>query len=293
MSVARDEFVDLHTHSTASDGSRSPADVVREAQRAGLAAVALTDHDTIDGLAEARTAGRELGVRVIAGVELSAVEEGAETHVLGLHLVDTTSLELDLTSLRAMRLARAKRIVSRLNELGVRIDFADVLEQAAGGAVGRPHIARALMSHGWATDLRDAFDRYLGNGRPAFVPKDRLAITDAIAMIHRTGGLAILAHPGPSGTRERIEVLGRAGLDGVEVRHPSHGAEDVARLSALVEHFGMVPSGGSDWHGGTDGHRVLGMMRVPAAWVARQEARLAGRGNISEEDERRSRIDVA
>ena len=281
MTHGEDAFVDLHTHSTASDGSRTPADVVSEARRAGLVAVALTDHDTVAGLEDARTAGREQGVRVISGVELSAVEDDTETHVLGLHLADTAMLERDLAGLRAMRLARAERIVSRLNELGVRIEFADVLEQAAGGAVGRPHIARALMSHGWATDVRDAFDRYLGNGRAAFVPKDRLAVTDAIAMIHRAGGLAVLAHPGATGTRQRIEALAKAGLDGVEVRHPSHGAEDVARLTALVEYFGLVPSGGSDWHGATDGHRVLGMMRVPAAWVARQEARLARRGDAT------------
>lgn len=293
MTSGEDAFVDLHTHSTASDGSRAPADVVREAQRAGLAAVALTDHDTVAGIEEARAAGREQGVRVISGVELSAVEDDAETHVLGLHLADTAMLERDLTALRAMRLARAERIVTRLNELGVRIELADVLEQAAGGAIGRPHIARALMSHGWATDVRDAFDRYLGNGRPAFVPKDRLAVSDAIAMIHRAGGLAVLAHPGASGTRQRIETLAKSGLDGVEVRHPSHGAEDIARLTALVDYFGLVPSGGSDWHGATDGHRVLGMMRVPAAWVARQEARLARRTGASASGAGDTQIGVA
>ena len=290
---ARDQFVDLHTHSTASDGSRLPADVVREAHRAGLIALALTDHDTVDGLDEARAAGRDLGVRVIAGVELSAVEDSAETHVLGLHLADPASLALDLARLRAMRLARAEQIVSRLNALGVRIEFSDVLEQAAGGAVGRPHIARALMSHGWATDIRDAFDRYLGNGRPAFVPKEQLAVTEAIAMIHRAGGLAVLAHPGAAGTRQRIEARAAAGLDGVEVRHPSHGAEDVARLTALVEHFHLVPSGGSDWHGATDGNRILGMMRVPAEWVARQEARIVRRSADSTDGDRRTHIDVA
>ena len=290
---AREQFVDLHTHSTASDGARRPADVVREAQRAGLSAVALTDHDTIDGLSEARDAGRELGVRVIAGVELSAVEDTIETHVLGLHLGDPTSLELDLARLRRMRVARAEQMVERLNALGVRITFSDVLEQAAGGAVGRPHIARALMSHGWAVDMRDAFDRYLGNGRSAFVPKDQLPITEAIAMIHRARGLAILAHPGTSGTRDRIEALAANGLDGVETRHPSHGAEDIARLTVLVDHFGLVPSGGSDWHGATDGNRVLGMMRVPADWVVRQEARIARRSPELESGDPRAHIDVA
>ena len=285
MNAAPGSFVDLHTHSTASDGARPAADVVREAQRAGLAGVALTDHDTLDGLAEAREAGRALGVRVIAGVELSAVEGDVETHVLGLHLADTAALESRLAELRTMRLSRAERIVRRLNELGVRIAFDDVMCQAAGGAIGRPHIARALVSDGWATDLRDAFDRYLGNGRPAFVAKDRLPVKDAIAMIHAAGGLAILAHPGQTGTRERIEALAADGLDGVEVRHPGHSAEDIARLGALVDHFGLTPSGGSDWHGGVEGNRVIGMMNVPAAWLERQDERLARQARATGEDQ--------
>jgi hypothetical protein len=270
-------FVDLHSHSTASDGSRAPRDVVLEAKRVGLAALALTDHDTLSGVGEALTAGAELGVRVVTGVELSAVEEDTETHILGLHLSDTRALEARLVSLRDMRRTRAERIVVRLNELGVRIEFSAVLEQAAGGAIGRPHVARAMIAEGWAIDFRDAFDRYLGNGRPAFVAKERLAVTDAIDLIHAAGGLAILAHPGSSGTRERIAAFVAQGMDGVEVRHPSHSSEDVARLLALVEHFSLVPSGGSDWHGATDGPRTLGMMKVPADWLGRQDGRVRAR----------------
>lgn len=249
-----------------------------------MIALALTDHDTIAGLPEAADAGRSLGVRIVPGVELSAVEDDDETHVLGLHLRDTAALERRLDALRAMRIARGERIVVRLNELGVRIGLDDVLTEAAGGAVGRPHVARALVNSGWATDLRDAFDRYLGNGRPAYVPKERLAMSEAIAMIHAAGGLAILAHPGQSGTRKRIESLAAQGLDGVEVRHPSHSSEDAARLGALVDHFGLVPSGGSDWHGLTEGNRVLGAMRIPARWLERQEQRLAERPGSTGDD---------
>ena len=279
-------LVDLHTHSTASDGSRLPADVVREANRIGLVAVAITDHDTLDGLAEARAAGAELGVRIINGIELSAVEDDVETHVLGLHLADTAELASSLVALRNMRLSRAERIVARLNDLGVRISFDDVLREAAGGAVGRPHIARAMVNDGWATDFRDAFDRYLGNGRAAFVQKDHLSLIDAIAMIHRAGGLAVLAHPGPAGSRARIELLATAGLDGVEVKHPGHSAEDTARLGALAEHFDLVPSGGSDWHGAADGPRRLGMMNVPADWLRRQDERAARRASTRVDRER-------
>jgi len=270
-------FVDLHAHSTASDGSRAPADVVREAKRIGLAAIALTDHDTVAGIAEATAAAEELGVRVVPGVELSAVEGDVETHILGLHLSDTRELEAKLIALREMRRTRAERMVQRLNELGVRIDFASVLEQAAGGAIGRPHVARAMIAEGWAVDFRDAFERYLGNGRPAYVTKDRLAVSEATGLIHRAGGLAILAHPSHSGTRERIAAFVEQGMDGIEVRHPSHSAEDTARLAALVEHFSLVPSGGSDWHGSADGPRTLGMMRVPIDWLGRQDNRIRAR----------------
>jgi predicted metal-dependent phosphoesterase TrpH len=273
-------FVDLHSHSTASDGARAPRDVVLEAKRVGLAALALTDHDTLGGIAEAMSTGAEVGMRVIAGVELSAVEGDNETHILGLHLSDPRPIEANLIALRDMRHSRAERIVLRLNELGVRLEFSAVLEQAAGGAIGRPHVARAMIAEGWAVDLRDAFDRYLGSGRPAFVGKDRLAVTDAIDLIHAAGGLAVLAHPGSSGTRDRIEAFATQGIDGVEVRHPSHSSEDAARLLALVEHFSLVPSGGSDWHGAADGPRTLGMMRVPAEWLARQDDRLRARAAV-------------
>jgi len=277
MTSSETGFVDLHTHSTASDGSRPAREVVRAARDLGLAAIALTDHDTVAGLADADAEGRSLGVRVVPGVELSAVEGDVETHLLGLHLADVHRLDTRLGELRTMRVTRAERIVARLNELGVKVTMEDVLTQSGGGAVGRPHIARALVNDGWATDLRDAFDRYLGNGRSAFVPKDRLAIEDAIAMIHDAGGLAVLAHPGASGTRARIEALVAHGLDGVEVRHPSHSHEDVVRLQALVDHFRLVPSGGSDWHGMSEGGRALGGMRIPLAWLERQDTFVSAR----------------
>jgi 3',5'-nucleoside bisphosphate phosphatase len=270
-------FVDLHSHSTASDGSRAPADVVREAKRVGLTALALTDHDTLDGIPEATATGDDLGVRVVPGVELSAVEGDSETHILGLHLTDTQEMEQALIGLRDMRRSRAERIVIRLNELGVRVEFSSVLEQAAGGAIGRPHVARAMIAEGWAVDFRDAFDRYLGNGRPAYVSKDRLAVADAIGLIHRAGGLAVLAHPGQAGTKDRVEAFVRQGIDGLEVRHPGHTSEDTMRLGALVAHFSLVASGGSDWHGAADGPRILGTMHVPAEWLQIQDSRIRAR----------------
>ena len=268
-------FVDLHMHSTASDGSQTPGDVIRAAKAAGLSAIALTDHDTIAGLADARTAGAALGVRVVNGVELSAVEGAAETHLLGLHLCDTLVIERELGNLRDMRERRGQQIVERLVALGVQVTFDDVLAQAGGGVVGRPHVARALVADGWATDVRDAFDRYLGAGKPAYVAKDQLGMADAIAMIHAAGGLAVLAHPGGAATRERLNALIAFGLDGVEVKHPGHSPSDTARLTTLAGQLGLVMSGGSDWHGAADGPRTIGMMQVPEAWLAQQDERLA------------------
>jgi predicted metal-dependent phosphoesterase TrpH len=271
-------YVDLHMHSTASDGSRAPADVVRAAKAARLAAIALTDHDSVAGLPEARDAGAELGVRVINGVELSAVEGQTETHLLGLHLRETASLERTLAELREMRARRARQIVERLNQLGVPLALEDVLAQAGSGVVGRPHVARAMIAEGWAVDSRDAFERYLGAGRPAFVAKEQLRMPDAIGMVQKAGGLAILAHPAGAGTRERLEALRALGLDGVEVKHPSHSPTDTSRLRALCDQLGLVLSGGSDWHGAADGARTIGMMQVPFEWLARQDDRLAALG---------------
>ncbi|MGQ0713332.1 MAG: PHP domain-containing protein [Gemmatimonadaceae bacterium] len=267
-----ERFVDLHMHSTASDGVLAPAAVVAAAQAAGLTAIALTDHDTLEGVTEARTAGESLGVRVVCGVELSAHEGDKEFHVLGLHLSRLGALEDRLSTLRATRRTRAVQIVDKLRALGIPIELDAVWRQAGLGAVGRPHIARVLITNKWAVDHRDAFDRLLGSGRPAYVPKQRLPLGEAVKMLHDAGGIAVLAHPGPDGSRARLEAFKRLGVDGVEVRHPSHTSEDVARLSALADFLALVPSGGSDWHGASEGPRTIGNMRVPLAWLERQEA---------------------
>ncbi len=268
-------FIDLHVHSTASDGTHAPAVVVAAARAAGLAAVALTDHDSFAGIPEAREAGASLGVRIVCGVELSATEGERETHILGLHMSKASKMESHLATFRASRGERAERIVQTLHGIGVYLSLESVLEVANGGAIGRPHIAKAMVESGWARDVRDAFDRYLGNGRPAYVAKYRLGMADAIRLIHEAGGLAFLAHPGVDGTRARMESLATMGLDGVEVRHPGHHAHDTARLSALADHFGLLPTGGSDWHGAAEGPRALGCMRVPSEWLEQHDARLA------------------
>ena len=269
--------VDLHMHSTASDGARSPEEVAAAAYAAGLAAIALTDHDTVSGVDAARIAGARLGLRVITGVELSADDEGREIHVLGLHLERLELIEMAMQEFRATRIDRARLMVDRLNALGVPVTFESVIAQAAGGAVGRPHVARAVVAGGWALEQREVFDRWLGNGKPANVPKQRLDVAEAIRIIHEAGGLAIVAHPGVDCNRTRIERLVTLGIDGLEVRHPGHSADEIRRLGALVEHFRLVPSGGSDWHGAPEGSRTIGCMQVPYDVLERQEARLAAR----------------
>ncbi|HUQ99164.1 MAG TPA: PHP domain-containing protein [Gemmatimonadaceae bacterium] len=267
--------VDLHTHSTASDGILPPERVIQAARECGLAALALTDHDTIEGIPAAREAADAAGIRLIPGVELSAFHEGHEVHLLALHLSHLDALQQRLTELRTLRHGRAERIVEKLNALGIAVTIQEVLQQANGGAVGRPHIARAMIARGAAGDFRDAFARYLGANGTAFVPKDKLSIEDAIAMAHEAGAIAIWAHPGDGGRRERLEPLVAAGLDGIEIRHPSHSSEDCKRLKALADFFKLVPSGGSDWHGANDGSRKLGMMNVPKEWLALQDERVA------------------
>jgi len=268
-------FVDLHTHSTASDGTLSPEQVIDAAKRCRLAAIALTDHDTINGVSAARAAAERVGVRLIAGVELSAFQDDHEVHILALHVTQLESLERRLGELRALRYTRAERIVEKLNSLGVPVTLDEVLQQSNGGSVGRPHVARALIARGVVSDFRDAFTRYLGANGSAFVPKARVSIEDAIRIAHEAGALAVWAHPGDGGRRERLEPLVAAGLDGVEVKHPSHSAEDVKRLQALSDFFGLVQSGGSDWHGASDGPRRLGIMNVPLEWLEKQDEKLA------------------
>ena len=269
--------VDLHSHSTASDGAFAPALVVELAHKAGLSAIALTDHDTLAGVAAAREKAALLGVRVVAGVELSVIDGEREVHLLGLHIARVDMLEGELAAIREARRARAVAIVAKLNALGVPITEDLVWTEAGDGAVGRPHIAKALIAGGWVRDQREAFDRYLGAGRPANVDKYRLSAVDGIRLVHEAGGIAVFAHPGSDGRRERIEPLVAAGLDGIEVRHPSHSAADISRLTALTEFFGLVPSGGSDWHGAIEGPRVLGALHVPAEWLDRQDALVAAR----------------
>ncbi len=269
--------IDLHLHTTASDGVLSPTEVVAAAESSGVDVIALTDHDSIGGIAEARSAGAAAGVRIVAGVELSAHDDEREVHVLGLHVERLEALGTRLADLSQARLERAREIVERLNAVGVRIEFEDVIALAGACALGRPHVARTLIAHGWAHDHRDAFDRYLLPGRPGYVPKRRLPMREATTILHEAGGLAVLAHPSAEDSLERLTAFARDGLDGLEVVHPSLGSDDRSRLRAIADHLGLVKSGGSDWHGLKDGSRRIGAEDVPVTWLDAQEGRVAER----------------
>ncbi len=272
-----ERYVDLHAHSTASDGAVSPTELVEAAHRAKLKAIAITDHDSIAGNDEAVAAGQHLGIRVVRGCELSAYDADFEIHLLALHIRDAGALRPSLEGFQRERVERGYAIVERLARAGVPVSIDEVMAEAAGAALGRPHIARVLIRAGHAADHREAFDRFLGAGKPAYVPKPRLDIADAIGLAHSAGALAVWAHPGRDGTRERLARLTTHGLDGVEVRHPGHTPADGVRLTKLATDLDLVPSGGSDWHGATEGYRILGNMHVPEAWLDLQDVRLATR----------------
>jgi 3',5'-nucleoside bisphosphate phosphatase len=267
--------VDLHVHSTASDGSLPPERVVERARAAGLSAIALTDHDTLAGVPAAVAAGERVGVRVVGGCEFSSAAPWGEMHVLGYFLPShSPELESFLERSRADRVRRAREMVTRLQRLGVSLEFDDVLLQARGGAVGRPHVARAIVRQGSATGISDAFDRYIGRGRPAFVDKVLPAFREITDLVHSVRGLVSVAHIKERGTRSFLERLQRDGLDAVETRHPSHDPELRARLTDIALRLGLLRTGGSDWHGDPEPgetHGALGSQQVPLEWLERLE----------------------
>jgi 3',5'-nucleoside bisphosphate phosphatase len=247
--------------------------VVRRAAAAGLCAVALTDHDTVGGIAEAVTAAERYGIRVVGGCEFSAAAPWGEMHVLGYFLPpNSPALEAFLERCRADRMRRAQAMVEQLHRLGVELPFESVLQESAGGAVGRPHVARAIVRHGGAMDLSEAFDRFIGRGRPAFVEKTLPEFRTIADLVHSVGGVVSVAHLKERGTLSFIERLKGEGLDAVETRHPSHDPDLRARLTDVTLRLGLLRTGGSDWHGDPEPgvtHSTIGSQHVPREWLDR------------------------
>lgn len=262
------EWVDLHLHSTASDGTLPPAEVVRRAAAVGLAGLALTDHDTVDGLAEAASAAEEVGLAFLPGAELSANEPGTSVHLLA-YAFDPRDGELlsFLELYRRDRIRRAREMVRKLNSLGVPLDYREVEAETGSAAPTRAHVARALLRTGLAPSPRQVFGRYLSRGRPAFVEKRPTPPSEVIDLVHRARGVVLLAHPGREHGDEAIRRWVAEGLDGIEVVHPENPPEVRRRLEALAAELGLLRSGGSDWHGPGAYRSELGSERVPAEWM--------------------------
>jgi predicted metal-dependent phosphoesterase TrpH len=260
--------IDLHLHSTCSDGTFSPEEVAWRAIEADLSIISLTDHDSIEGVAAAQKEGEKLGLEVITGTELSAQADGTDIHILGYHIQgDHPGLADCLDTCRNERKNRAERIVKKLNSMGLRIGFEQVLAKAGNGAIGRPHVADVLVEEGLVFSSNEAFQKYLGYSKPAYEPKHTLSPSDAIQVIHSAGGLACLAHPGLYGRDDLIPELVEAGLDGIEVRHTKHGPTEIKRYTNIADQFGLLPTGGSDCHGDGRGSSVIGTVDVPRSYA--------------------------
>ncbi len=247
--------IDLHIHTTASDGTDAPARVVERARELGLAAIAVTDHDSASGVAEAAKAGAELGVEVVPGVELSTDWKGHRAHLLGYYIdPDSPALAPALNWAVTERIERNEKIVALLRRDGFDISIPDLEREFPDAVLGRPHIAEHLLLKGYVSSVRDAFDRYLGDGMPYFLPKGRIAIERAVALIRASGGAAVLAHPLQYGhDRKTLEAFledgVRIGVSGLEAVYSEHTPEDEALLRGYAEKFGLCVTGGSDYHG--------------------------------------------
>lgn len=270
---------DLHSHSICSDGAHSPEELVRRALNAGLAVLSLTDHDSVNGVDEAIAAGLEHGLEVIPGVELSATLPTKEIHILG-YFVDIRNSEFlnAISVFRTERIKRAERIVEKLNKLNIPLKMEDVLAQAGEAAIGRPHIAKAMVQEGHADSYHQVFAKYIGDGGPASVRKSPLSPDEAIRLINAAGGLSFVAHPGKSLTEDEVLELIRLGIDGIEVIHPSHSPELAAHYRAIVNQYYLLSSGGSDYHGGMKGDdHVLGEVSISTDIVDAMRQRLFSR----------------
>mgnify|MGYP001428882666 CR=1 FL=1 len=273
---ARIERIDLHTHSTVSDGLYPPAELAQLAHEAGLDLIALTDHDTTGGVAAAQAAGQALGVTVVPGVEINTTIPGGygEAHVLGYFVApDDPSLSANLGVLRDARERRAERMVEKLRAAGYTITWERVRELAQG-AVGRPHLARALIEKGYATSISDAFDRYLSWGKPGYVPRYQIAPDQAIRIIRAARGVPTLAHPGhtPELAETVLPSLVAAGLLGLECYYGQYDEATVNRLVGLADRFGLIATGGSDYHGPNVHPTPLGGRYVPPQTIERLRA---------------------
>ncbi len=260
-------LVDLHVHSSASDGKYSPEAIVDKAAALGLSVIALSDHDTVDGIAGALLAVRKYAhLKVIPAVEISTDTNKGQVHILG-YFIDYTDEKLvsSLAGFRNSRERRARGMVEKLGKLGIDIDWVRVQEIAGDGSIGRPHIAQAMLEKNYIESFGEAFDRYIGHDGPAYVARDKMTPVEAVEMIMRSSGLPVLAHPSTTGDPEKlIEGLKKAGLAGIEAYYKDYTAEEIDGWVGLAERHNLIATGGTDYHGIEDsGEVMLGSTEVP------------------------------
>ena len=282
--------IDLHSHTTASDGSLTPEELVRLAKQQGVTALAVTDHDTIAGLPRAIAEGERAGMEVIPGIEISCLYGGTELHILGYFInPDDPHLETALAQYRASREDRNQRIVQRLQELGCDLSYADVKAIAGSATVGRPHIAQALIRKGYVKSVSEAFDRYLADDAPAYVPRLLPSPAEAIGLIRQIGGIPVLAHPVyTSRLKEPFEqvcaTLKGLGLLGIEAIYSSHNRQQTNRYRSIASNQGLLISGGSDFHGEAKPNLLVGTgygnLKVPADLLEPMRALATGSADL-------------
>jgi predicted metal-dependent phosphoesterase TrpH len=261
-------LIDLHLHTTASDGHLSPAQLLARANAAGLTIISITDHDTVAAIAEVTQLAGTIGIRVIPGIEITAVDDGRDVHMLG-YFFDPESKTLAslLERQRALRVARVRAIGERLVELNMPVDVEPLVLAAAatpGSSIGRPQVARELLRAGYVASVQEAFDVWLGTGRPAFVPRTGPSPASVVAAIHDAGGVASMAHPGVTQRDELIGPLIDSGMDAIEVYHSDHTPEAEQTYKRIAERRGVAVTGGSDFHGDDTRRNTLGIVSLPA-----------------------------
>ncbi len=261
---------DLHVHTVYSDGLLSPSEMVERARDGGLAALGVTDHDTVDGIAEALRSGAGAGIEVVPGVELSSQYNGKDVHIIGYYIDPSCGELMDYLKLfRDERFKRAEKMIRTLNSRGVDIHIDEVEAKSRGRCIGRPHIAEVLMDRGYVETIQSAFNKYIGYGAEAYEDKYKLHPDEAIRLISESKGLSFLAHPGAAISETVITNFVKSGLDGVEVVHPFLPPYRRKQLHGLAIKMGLLMSGGSDCHGGRDGQFLVGRHQVPYAYLTR------------------------
>jgi 3',5'-nucleoside bisphosphate phosphatase len=272
------KFADLHLHTHFSDGTFSPEEVAAYGQKAGLAALALTDHDSVEGCARAAAACAAAGIEFIAGAELTAEHNDIEVHLLG-YFLDTQNQKLlaEIAKFQAVRQDRIREMVARLNRLNVPLAAETVFALANCKSPGRPHVARALTKAGLVRNLDEAFDRFLKKNRPAWVPKAKMSALEGIELIQQAGGLAVMAHPGLNRSDDIIPALVAAGLDGIECFHTKHSTAMSQRYLEIADQYHLLVTGGSDCHGFSKGKPLIGTVKLPYDCVEKLKARVESR----------------